>query len=193
MRAKEFLHEAEKSLTPPTINVGDEVRVGKYKNKRAEVKGFAKDENNQPVLKTNKGDQKLFKPRIAKLMDPVTEARIGAMPEHEARALPATYAIPKLPNQDPYRQYRFGVALAAAKGKAARAKEGAPPFCPATTWGENEIIVSYDPNIDEWIDDALVMVGLKPTDKVMISTRASEEPADTETTSPVRAFKGYPR
>jgi hypothetical protein len=126
-------------------------------------------------------------------MDPVTEAQISRMPEHEAKALPATYAIPKLPNQDPYRQYRFGVALAAAKGKAARAKEGAPPFSPASTWGENEIVVSYDPNIDEWIDDALVMVGLKPTDKVMISTRASEEPADTDTVSPVQAFKGYPR
>ena len=75
MRANEFITEGENSLTPPTINVGDEVRVGKYKNKRAEVKGFTKDENNQPVLKTNKGDQKLFKPRIAKLMNPVAQAK----------------------------------------------------------------------------------------------------------------------
>lgn len=193
MRAKDFLSETEKSLTPPTINVGDEVRVGKYKNKRAEVKGFTKDENNQPVLKTNKGDQKLFKPRLAKLMDPVNEARIGGMLDNDARALPATYAIPKLPNQDPYKQYRFGVALAAAKGAKQREKEGAPPFSPATTWGENEIIVSYDPNIEEWIDDALVMVGLKPTDKVMISTRTSEESADTGIVSPVKGFAGYPR
>ena len=193
MRAKEFLRETEKSLTPPTINVGDEVRVGKYKNKRAEVKGFTKDENNQPVLKTNKGDQKLFKPRLAKLMDPVNEARVGGMLDDDARALPATYAIPKLPNQDPYKQYRFGVALAAAKGKAARAKEGAPNFSPATVWGENQIVVSYDPDIGKWIDDALEMVGLKPSDKVMISTRASEEPIDTDTVSPVKGFKGYPR
>jgi len=34
----------------------------------AEVTGFKTDDNNQPVLKTTKGDQKLFKPRISKLM-----------------------------------------------------------------------------------------------------------------------------
>ncbi|MDA9302587.1 hypothetical protein N8072_00495 [bacterium] len=55
-------------LTLPSIKVGDEILVGKFKNRKATVTGFGKDENNQPVLKTTKGDQKLFKPRIVKLM-----------------------------------------------------------------------------------------------------------------------------
>ncbi len=59
----------DKSYQPPTIEVGDEVKVGKFKNRKAEVRGITKDENNQPVLKTTKGDQKLFKPRISKLED----------------------------------------------------------------------------------------------------------------------------
>jgi hypothetical protein len=59
----------DKSYQPPTIEVGDEVKVGKFKNRRAEVKGITTDENNQPVLKTTRGDQKLFKPRISKLED----------------------------------------------------------------------------------------------------------------------------
>lgn len=67
MRAKEFT-EAN-SYQPPQIDVGDEVRVGKFKNRKAEVTGFKSDDNNQPVLKTTKGDQKLFKPRISKLMN----------------------------------------------------------------------------------------------------------------------------
>lgn len=54
-------------LKLPDIDVGDVVMVGKFKNRKAEVKGFTKDDHNQPVLKTTKGDQKLFKPRIAKL------------------------------------------------------------------------------------------------------------------------------
>jgi hypothetical protein len=58
----------DKSYQPPSIDVGDEVLVGQFKNRRAEVKGFTTDDNNQPVLKTSKGDQHLFKPRIAKLM-----------------------------------------------------------------------------------------------------------------------------
>ena len=61
--------ETDKSYQPPTIEVGDEVKVGKFKNRKAEVKGITTDENNQPVLKTTRGDQKLFKPRISKLED----------------------------------------------------------------------------------------------------------------------------
>jgi hypothetical protein len=66
MRYREIL-ESKETLELPDIEVGDEVLVGKFKNRKAVVKGFDKDEHNQPVLKTNKGDQKLFKPRISKL------------------------------------------------------------------------------------------------------------------------------
>jgi hypothetical protein len=57
------------SYQPPILNVGDKILKGKFKNSPAEVKGFQKDKHNQPVLKTNKGDVQLFKPRITKLMD----------------------------------------------------------------------------------------------------------------------------
>ena len=123
----------------------------------------------------------------------IVEGRTGSIQDDVARALPATYTIPKLPNQDPYKQYRFGVAIAAAKGQSARAKDGEPPFAPQTAWGENEIVVSFDPHIDQWLDAALELVGLKPSDKKMISTRTSEEGTDVDKKSPVQAFKGYPR
>ena len=67
MRANEFITEAE-SYQPPELNVGDKILKGKFKNSPAEIKGFTKDKHNQPVLKTNKGDVQLFKPRISKLM-----------------------------------------------------------------------------------------------------------------------------
>ncbi len=66
MRAWE-LFEDKKTLKLPDINVDDEVKVGRFKNRKAIVKGFKKDDHGQPVLKTTKGDQKLFKPRISKL------------------------------------------------------------------------------------------------------------------------------
>jgi len=59
--------EVDKSYQPPEIEVGDEVKVGKFKNRKATVKGFATDKDNQPVLKTTKGEHKLFKPKISKL------------------------------------------------------------------------------------------------------------------------------
>lgn len=61
--------EEDDTYQPPKIKVGDEVKIGKFKNRKAIVKGFDKDKNNQPVLKTNKGDHKLFNPRISKLQD----------------------------------------------------------------------------------------------------------------------------
>ena len=66
-QSNESVMEAD-TLTLPKISVGDQVMVGKFKNRKAEVKGFTKDKHNQPVLKTTKGDQKLFKPRISKLI-----------------------------------------------------------------------------------------------------------------------------
>lgn len=59
---------AEDSYTPPTLHTGDKILKGKFKNSPAEIKGFKKDKHNQPVLKTNKGDIQLFKPRVTKLM-----------------------------------------------------------------------------------------------------------------------------
>jgi len=50
------------------MNVGDDLLVGKFKNRKTKIKGFKTDLHNQPVLTTDKGDQKLFKPRIVKLM-----------------------------------------------------------------------------------------------------------------------------
>jgi hypothetical protein len=59
----------KETLDPPSISIGDEIKIGKFLNKKAEVTGFTKDDRGQPVLKTSKGDQRLFKPRITKLLD----------------------------------------------------------------------------------------------------------------------------
>ena len=123
----------------------------------------------------------------------ITEARTGSLQPDVARALPATYTIPKLQNNDPYHQYRFGVAIAGAKGAAQRKQDGVAPFAPQTPWGENEIVVSFDPHIETWLDDALNEIGLTSSDKKLISTMTSEEDTDVDKRSPVRAFKGYER
>ena len=83
MRAKEFIVEAD-SYSPPTLNVGDRILKGKFKNSPAEIKGFTRDKHNQPVLKTDRGDVQLFKPRVAKLMDNgVAEGRNSGYKEIE--------------------------------------------------------------------------------------------------------------
>lgn len=98
-----------------------------------------------------------------------------------AAALPAAYVIPALQNQDPYKQYRFGVAIAQAKGKT----EGAPEYNKESAWGENQVVVSYDDNAEKWIDAALKEIGLGPSDKKRISTPRSEETSSVNKVSPI--------
>lgn len=121
----------------------------------------------------------------------ITEGRTGTLQPDVAAALPATYAITSLPNQDPYLQYRFGVAIAGAKGREQRERDGVPEFDEKSVFGENEIIVSFDPHIEKWLDDALNQMGMKPSDAKLLSTLKSEEAKDIPKQSPVKGFKGF--
>ena len=123
----------------------------------------------------------------------VKEGRTGSITDDVGLALPGAFKIPALKNQDPYLQYRFGVAMAGAKGAAQRAKDGVPQFSPESVFGENEIVISYDPHVVDYIHDALRSMGLPPSDAVRIGTQGSEEAPDVSKTSPIKAFKGYPR
>lgn len=62
-------------FTIDTSRCADVLLVGKFKNRKATITGFSSDENNQPVAQTDKDAQKIFKPRIAKLMPAKTDAR----------------------------------------------------------------------------------------------------------------------
>ena len=124
----------------------------------------------------------------------VVEGRTGSITQDVGRALPGAFKIPALKNQDPYLQYRFGVAIAGAKGAKQRAADGVPPFDgKESVFGDNEIIVSYDPHVVDYIHDALRAMGMPPSDAVQIGSMASEEMPDVFKTSPVTGFKGYPK
>jgi hypothetical protein len=124
----------------------------------------------------------------------INEGKTGTITRDVGLALPGAFKIPALKNQDPYLQYRFGVAIAGAKGAAQRAKDNVPEFDGAeSVFGENEILISYDPHVKDYIDDALRAMGMPPSDAVQIGTMASEESPDVSDISPVKAFKGYKR
>ena len=131
--------------------------------------------------------------RAKEFINEYTLGRTGIITQDVALALPGAFKIPKLQNNDPYKQYRFGVAIAGAKGRAQRKKDGVPDYEKDSIFGENEIVVSYDPNVEEWIDDALATMGMSSSDCVRIATQDSEEMPDVEKISPVVAFKGYKR
>lgn len=119
----------------------------------------------------------------------INEGRIGSIQDDVAKALPATYSLPELKNQDPYLQYRFGVAIAGAKGAKKRSEDNITPYSKESAWGENEIVVSYGMDVGEYIDDALKAMGM--SGKKRLSTTKSEETGDVATKSPVVGFKGF--
>lgn len=73
MKFNQVLKEEEKDddlMKSYTLSLekGDEVLMGKYRNKKAEIKGFSFDKHNQPVMHTTKGTRKMTAFRIADKM-----------------------------------------------------------------------------------------------------------------------------
>lgn len=74
MKFKNALYEKKKEKKDlnktysAELEKGDEVLIGKYRNKEAEIKGFSKDKHNQPVMHTTKGTRKVHAFRIADKM-----------------------------------------------------------------------------------------------------------------------------
>lgn len=128
--------------------------------------------------------------KISEELNELYENRHGSIQDDVARALPAAYVMPGLKNQDAYNQYRFGLAIADVRGRKARENDaGNTKFQSASPWGENEIIVSFDPDIDKVIDAALAEVGQSSSGKKLITTPRSEEAKDVSKHSPVANIK----
>lgn len=116
------------------------------------------------------------------------------LPPDQADPMRYTYVIPGLSAADPYRNYRFGVAMARARSDAGtdEINKDFPQWTPETAFGEHGVVVGMNSGIEQVIDQALQMTKT-PGGKELVSSAESIEPKLVDTTSPVKAFKGYPR
>ena len=122
------------------------------------------------------------------------------LPPETAEPMRYTYVLPGLSASDPYKNYRMGVAVARARSDYAKKlnpqNDGIDPYTPEwsseTAFGEHAVIAGMGPGIIPVIDAALKMTGT-PGGKKLVSTAKSEEPNFVDSTSPIKAFKGYPR
>jgi len=123
----------------------------------------------------------------------ITE-QAAQLPAEQADPMRYTYVIPGLSASDPYRNYRFGVAVARARSEAVKddVNPNMPEWHDETAFGEHGIVAGMSPSIAQIIDAALLMTKT-PGGKKMVSSPTSTEPAFVDTKSPVKAFKGYPR
>lgn len=122
-----------------------------------------------------------------------TPGRTGTIQHEVADSLPQAFVIPGLNSSNPYDQYKFGTAIAAARGKKARDLDGITPFHDHSLrrdWADNEVVISFDPHIDEIIDAALKDAGIKGG-KRRIGVKGSYEQDSVDKVSPIKPFTGY--
>lgn len=116
------------------------------------------------------------------------------LPPETKEPMRDTYILPGLSASDPYKSYRFGVAMARARSEWR--KDDVNPYMPEwsaeTAFGEHAIVSGFNHGVAEIIDAALKMTDT-PGGKALVSTPGSDEPDLVDKVSPVKAFKGYPR
>ncbi len=101
-----------------------------------------------------------------------------AVSQERSDALPGVFVQRQLRNTDPYMQYRYAMAVAAARAHA----EHGVPYEQETAWAENLTQVMFAPEDEETIKMASKLFGVQPT---KITDNASHEPKSTGSRSPV--------
>lgn len=108
----------------------------------------------------------------------IKEGGVGSLSAIDARTLPSTYTVPGLTNQDPYMQYRLGLAMASANDPE--------KFDSESAFGRNVSVVSYTPQDEEILKLALKLIGKEYSKGAhRISTDGSMEATDVNTQSPM--------
>jgi len=102
----------------------------------------------------------------------------GKVDPNVGNPLPGAFVQRDLRNTDPYMQYRYGLALASGRAKAA----GDVDFEQESMWAENLGIVAYSAQDEETIKLADKMMGVTGT---RIADRHSKEAPGANTVSPV--------
>lgn len=123
----------------------------------------------------------------------IYEGRTGSLQHEVADSLPQAFVIPELNSGNPYQQYKFGVAIAAARGRQQREFDDIDDFNKSGldgTFSDSQVVISYDPHIDQIIDGALKNIGVSAK-KRRIGVKGSKESSDVDKGSPITPFKGY--
>ena len=97
----------------------------------------------------------------------------------KASVLGTAYQYPSMPGDSAYQIYRFGMAMADPGMEYAEGPAAA-----------QAVVVAYTPEEEAIIQRASKRTGHKGQ---LLSNKGSAEPKSTDTVSPIRAFKGYPR
>jgi hypothetical protein len=120
------------------------------------------------------------------------------LPPEEGDPLQFAYTIPGLNNGTPYRNYRFGVAMARARSEMGDDDvvdtDEFPDWNQETAFDDNALVVGFTHGVDDMIDAAMKMTKIKGG-KHLVSTGGEEsvEPDLVNTRSPLPNSPEDPR
>jgi len=117
-----------------------------------------------------------------KINEILIEGGTGSLTNAVARAMPTTWNLPGLKGQDPYYQYRMGLAMANARSEH--------PMHTASAFGENMTVIAYTDADNETVKLAIKQMGAEYAKGAKtIATKKSEEATDVTDKSPVAPVK----
>lgn len=114
----------------------------------------------------------------------LVENRLGKLHPDVENTISPTMAIPDLINSDTYKQYRYSLALAAARAVA----NGEVSFDEMSAWNEALSGVAYSQEELKTFELANKLMGVHG---VMLSKTPPTEPSDTNSVSPVPKFNMF--
>ena len=114
------------------------------------------------------------------------------LPDEASYPMHDMFMLPGVRNNDSYKAYRLGVAMARARVNLAGQDQDLPPWAAESAMGMYAVVGGFDDNVDPVIDQALAMTDT-PGGKKPVSTNPSRDPPGVGKISPIKPFKGYPR
>lgn len=112
----------------------------------------------------------------------IVEQKVGKIQPDVHSSIPSAFVIPQLTNQDAYKQYRMGMAVASARA----VEQGLIEYDRESIWGENLIMVAQTEEGKRTLELAMKMMGVTGR---QVTSPPSEETKDVNKTSPVAQFK----
>ena len=122
----------------------------------------------------------------------ISESKIAKLPKYTRDPLEHAYFLPGIRNNDAYRTYRLGTAIARARAEKDPGSKDFPDWHAESAFGENSVVMGAVVDVKDVVTRALEMTGYSGG-KVAVGSARSHEPVTVNQTSPIRPFKGYPR
>jgi len=122
----------------------------------------------------------------------VTEGQQTRLPAYTRDPLEHAYFLPGIRNNDSYRTYRLGTAIARARAEKDGGADNFPDWHPESAFGENSVVIGPEVDVKDIVTRALEMTGYGGG-LASVGSHKSHEPESVNQTSPIRPFRGYAR